>query len=292
MSEKKIYLNLGCGRRYHPDWINIDVAPRGPDVIQYYLSRGIPFSGSSVDVVYHSAVLEHMRLEDAALFMADCHRVLKSSGIVRVGVPDLEKACRLYLSKLASSLNGDQAAAQDYDWILIELLDQMVRESRGGRMLDYLRQNPLPNEPFVFERIGEEGRLLVEILQARESDKGTTGHRQDSVAALLHRLWKSMLCLPVAAKHQILRWLLGEEGWRALEIGRFRLAGEVHQWMYDRYSLARLLRRSGFSDPQEQDAHTSRIANWTSFHLDTLPDGRIIKPDLFFMEAIKPGLST
>jgi hypothetical protein len=59
--------------------------------------------------------------------------------------------------------------------------------------------------------------------------------------------------------------------------------------MYDRHSLARLLRTTGFRDPQLQDANTSRIPNWTSFHLDTLPDGQVIKPDLFFMEAIKPG---
>ena len=59
--------------------------------------------------------------------------------------------------------------------------------------------------------------------------------------------------------------------------------------MYDRYSLARLLRITGFRDPQWKDASTSLIPNWTSFHLDTLPDGQVVKPDLFFMEAIKPG---
>lgn len=291
MSEASIYLNLGCGRRYHPGWINIDVAPSGPGVIRYDLSRGIPLSDLSVDVVYHSAVLEHIRHEDAAAFMAECYRVLKSGGIVRVGVPDLEKACRLYLSRMASSLNGDEAAAHDYDWILIELLDQMVRERRGGGMLDYLRQNPLPNETFVYERIGEEGRQLVKALHERDNDKRTAGRSPVSMTALPDRLWKGLLNFPVAAKEKILRWLLGAEGRRALDVGRFRLAGEVHHWMYDRYSLARLLRRTGFHDPQVQDAKTSRIANWTSFHLDTLPNGQIIKPDLFFMEAIKPGTS-
>jgi hypothetical protein len=81
---------------------------------------------------------------------------------------------------------------------------------------------------------------------------------------------------------------LGADGRRALQIGRFRLAGEVHHWVYDRYSLARLLVQTGFQNPQFQDANTSQIPNWTSFHLDTLSDGQAIKPDLFFMEAIKP----
>jgi len=88
-------------------------------------------------------------------------------------------------------------------------------------------------------------------------------------------------------KRCLLWLLLGSDNMRALEIGRFRLSGEVHHWMYDRYSLGRLLIAAGFRNPVVQSATTSLIPNWTSFHLDTLPDGRVIKPDLFFMEATK-----
>ena len=93
MPEATQYLNLGCGSRYHPDWINIDIVPHGPEVIQHDLSRGIPLPDASCDVVYHTAVLEHMRRSDAAAFLAECYRVLKPGGIVRVGVPDLERIC-------------------------------------------------------------------------------------------------------------------------------------------------------------------------------------------------------
>ena len=86
--------------------------------------------------------------------------------------------------------------------------------------------------------------------------------------------------------------LLGAEGRRALAIGRFRLSGEVHQWMYDRYSLARLLKDAGFHETHACDAATSRIPDWGRFNLDTLPDGQVIKPDLFFMEAVKPEGAT
>jgi len=283
LSEAITYLNLGCGSRYHPDWINIDIAPQGPEVIQHDLSRGIPLPDASCDVVYHAAVLEHMRRSDAVAFLVECHRVLKPGGIVRVGVPDLEKICQLYLSRLAAALDGDEAAVHDYDWIMLELYDQTVREKSGGDMLDYLRQNPLPNEAFVYERIGEAGRQLVKALRKQDSPS------RRSFPAFLHRLRRGLRTFPGAVKRRMLWWLLGAEGIRALDIGRFRLAGEVHQWMYDRYSLARLLEQTGFRDPQLQDANTSRISNWTSFHLDTLPDGQVIKPDLFFMEAIKPG---
>lgn len=286
MSEATTYLNLGCGSRYHPDWINIDIAPQGLGVIQNDLSRGIPLSDASCDVVYHAAVLEHLRRSDAEAFLAECYRVLKPGGIVRVGVPNLEKICQLYLSKLTAALNGEKTAAHDYDWIMLELFDQIVREKGGGGMLDYLRKNPLPNKTFVYERIGGEGRELVKALCSSSVSLRRGSH---SLPALLHTLRRGFRTLPSLAKRRILWWLLGAEDRRALEIGRFRLSGEVHQWMYDRYSLARLLGQTGFRDPHLQDANTSRIPNWTSFHLDTLPDGQVIKPDLFFMEAIKPG---
>jgi hypothetical protein len=226
-------------------------------------------------------VLEHLRPADATALMVECYRVLKPGGIVRVGVPDLERICQLYLSRLAAALSGDGAAVHDYDWMMLELYDQTVRERSGGGMIDYLRQDPLPNETFVYERIGEEGRQLVKALHKPEGD----GKR--SLRAFFHKLRKGLRVLPSAASPQVAYGLLGATGRRALEIGRFRLAGEVHQWMYDRYSLARLLSLTGFHDPQLQDASTSRIPNWTSFHLDTLPDGQAIKPDLFFMEGVK-----
>jgi predicted SAM-dependent methyltransferase len=286
LPEETKYLNLGCGSRYHPDWINIDIAPQGQGVIQNDLSRGIPLPDGSCDVVYHTAVFEHLRCSDAATFLAECCRVLKPGGIMRVGVPDLEKICRLYLSRLAAAVNGEKTAAHDYDWIMLELFDQIVREKGGGGMVDYLRQDPLPNEAFVYERIGEEGRELVKALRSSSASLRRGIH---TLPEFLHKLRMGLRSLPSLAKRRILLWVLGVEGMRALEIGRFRLAGEVHQCMYDRYSLARLLAQSGFRVPQLQEANTSQIPNWSSYHLDTLPDGQVIKPDLFFMEAIKPN---
>jgi predicted SAM-dependent methyltransferase len=282
LSDETIYLNLGCGSRYHPDWVNIDIAPRGPEVIQYDISRGIPLPDASCDVVYHSAVLEHMRLADASVFMTECRRVLKPGGIVRVGVPDLEKICQIYLFKLTAALNDNEAAAHDYNWIMLEMYDQTVREKSGGGMIDYLRQNPLPNEEFVYERIGEEGRQLVESSRCKDSER-----KKGETPNFFRTLKKRLRNFPDAVKQRLIHLLLGDEDARALEIGRFRLAGEVHQWMFDRYSLARLLHECGFREPIVCDPASSQIPGWSDFHLDILPNGQVIKPDLLFMEAVK-----
>ena len=283
MSGAARFLNLGCGARYHPDWTNIDIAAQGSEVIEHDLSRGIPLADASCAVVYHSAVLEHLRRSDAAAFLVECHRVLRPGGVLRVAVPDLEAICRLYLSKLAAAAHGDAAAAHDYEWMLLELLDQIVREKSGGGMQDYLGRDPMLNEAFVYDRIGEEGRALVRLL------RGTPVRRGRSPAAVSRKLARRLRALPAAARRRLSRVLLGARDRRALQIGRFRLGGEVHQWMYDRYSLAQLLTEAGFVDPRLQQADTSQIPDWTNYNLDTLPDGRVVKPDLFFMEAVKPG---
>jgi predicted SAM-dependent methyltransferase len=269
-------LNLGCGERFHPDWINIDIAPRHPAVRALDFTKGLPFPAESVDAVYHAAVLEHIRKREVNDFLREIHRVLTPGGIVRVGVPDLEKICRIYLEKLEAALAGDKQAVADYDWIMLELLDQTVREKSGGEMLGYLQCNPLLNEQFVYERIGEEGRRIME--EARH-------HHSKTRPSFLSRLGSTARRL----RHQLLGLLAGRDGARALAIGRFRLSGEAHQWMYDRFSLARELVAAGFREPAIRSAGESAIPDWGRFHLDLQPDGTLNKPDLLFMEAIKPN---
>jgi len=271
--------NLGCGNRFHPDWINIDIAPNDPRVIAHDLSAGVPLESASCDVVYHSHVLEHLRGGDAVSFMRECLRVLMPGGILRVATPDLERIARLYLGSLEKAVAGDSG---DYDWIILEMYDQTVREESGGQMREYLRRNPLPAEAFVLARIGQEGREIVQVLR-RHPDTPA------AAAPPLEARLADALRHPIRAiRQKMLQPLLGSHDRRALRIGRFRLAGEVHQWMYDRYSLAKLMTEVGFENPLPQTATSSLIAGWSAFNLDTQSDGTVIKPDSMYMEAIRP----
>lgn len=292
-------VNLGCGGRFHPDWVNADIAPRDPSVLRCDLSQRLPFPDGDFDVVYHSNVLEHIRRDDALPFMRECIRVLKPGGILRVVVPDLERICRLYLEKLQQADAGDAASAHDYEWMLLEMYDQTVREKGGGAMREFLRQNPLPNESFVLERIGQEGRELITALRNAPPEPQAQGQPPKPRSQLREIIRRPRTLFEMFGRksrastgkrnHDFFNAHLGPDWSRALEIGRFRLAGEVHQWMYDRFSLARLMLAAGFRGPALRSPVDSAIPGWTKFNLDTLPDGSVVKPDSFFMEATKPG---
>lgn len=63
MKEKLNYLNVGCGSKYHKDWVNVDMNSNSPDVISCNLLKGILFPDKKFEVLYHSHVLEHFPKE-------------------------------------------------------------------------------------------------------------------------------------------------------------------------------------------------------------------------------------
>src|SRR5690349_21176406 len=97
-------LNLGCGASFHSSWANVDVVARDPTVICHDLRNPLPFAAGAFEVVYHSHVLEHLSREQARFLIAECFRVLRPGGFLRVAVPDLETICRLYLTHLEAAL--------------------------------------------------------------------------------------------------------------------------------------------------------------------------------------------
>ena len=276
------YLNLGCGGRFREGWTNIDFVSGSPFVQACDLRHGIPFSDNTFDVVYHSHLLEHLPKHKGLKFLRDCFCVLRPGGIIRVAVPDLERIARLYLQALENALKTEGEWQHHYDWMMLELYDQTVREQPGGAMQEYFSRDPIPNKAFVCERIGGEAEHITQALRTKPSQNG---HQPLSIRNLLLRLWD----LPRQVRARFVETLLCRDDYRALQIGRFRLQGEIHQWMYDRYSLARLLEQSGFQNPVERTAFESAIENWVQFCLDTEPDGSVYKPDSLYMEAVKPA---
>jgi predicted SAM-dependent methyltransferase len=95
---KSIRLHVGCGWTYLEDWVNVDLFATKAD-IAWDLRQGIPLSDDSVDAIFHEHMLEHLSLHDGLLFTRECARVLKPSGILRIGVPDAGECIDSYSGK-------------------------------------------------------------------------------------------------------------------------------------------------------------------------------------------------
>ncbi len=115
------------------------MCPVSADVRVWDADDGLPFKDGSVDGCYASHLLEHLPRETARRLLLECLRVLRSGGVLRLAVPDLEVIVGEYLHVLGRAQAGDPAAMKQYEWITLELLDQLVRVESGGEMGRYLR---------------------------------------------------------------------------------------------------------------------------------------------------------
>lgn len=116
----ELRLNLGCGERLVSSWVNVDYAVGArlaravpgfaainrrlrvfglswsEGVVVHDLRRPLPWATGSVAAVYSSHTLEHLTREEGAALLAECARVLRPGGVVRIVVPDLAAVVREY----------------------------------------------------------------------------------------------------------------------------------------------------------------------------------------------------
>jgi SAM-dependent methyltransferase len=243
----RVLLNVACSFRTHPAWNNVDfsayarlahhkgfagflnkcgllsdarydrVLTTDSDIILHDLRKGIPYSDETFDCVYHSHFLEHLEKPAALKFLEECRRVLKSNGILRVVVPDLETQISNYVAEILKLAENEAKDLMGHQKAVHKLFDQMILAEPGGTR--------------------EQNRFVRYI-------------------------------------EYFLR-------------GNSAKAGELHRWMYDRYSLKELLMNAGFCNIKRETAESSSVAGWEEFMMDTKADGTPIHSDSLYMEGIK-----
>jgi SAM-dependent methyltransferase len=277
-------LNVGCGRHFHSAWRNIDVVSCAPAVEAHDLRRGLPAQANCYDMVYHSHVLEHLTHEDGQRLIEDCHRVLKPGGVLRIVVPDLEQITRGYLVTLEEAWRGlgdeSESAAQaelrlaKYQWMKLELLDQMVRQTSGGLMGKTMQSAQGDLAEFISQRLGREVTYARAESPVAEPAKNRSPNQRRPP-------WRERWA------KKILKWAWGANGWQWLQVGKFLDSGEVHRWMYDRVSLRELTQKCRFKDFRVCSATESYLPGFADYELDQVA-GTVRKPDSIFVECRKP----
>src|SRR4051812_15806403 len=75
--KKGLRVQIGCGSRSRPDWINLDLLV-APDITTWDCRRGLPFDDGSVSVIFAEHVFEHLdRPRSTMPFLAECLRCLE-----------------------------------------------------------------------------------------------------------------------------------------------------------------------------------------------------------------------
>ncbi len=267
-------LNFGCGHRYVKGWVNIDFHSEHPEVKRVNLLRRLPFAEGAFDVVYSSHVLEHFAPATAEALLRECHRVLKPGGILRTVLPDLETACREYV-RLLDEVKTSEAARRRYEWIILELLDQLTRTQPSGLI-----------SPFRQKLMAANDQEMITYVQSRTDTIPWTSSASATLSGRLRSLtWNKLRTKLVYGYVGLVKRLL-PPGLRSTLIDDTRI-GEKHKWMYDRHSLSGLLQRCGFDQVVFLSASESQIPGFAGDLLDTEADGRPYKPGSLFSEARK-----
>ena len=83
-----VRLHVGAGRERLEGWVNLDIQRLpGVDVVTD-VTQGLDFEDA--EAIYAEHFLEHLRIDAAVDFLAECHRVLAPGAWLRLSTPNLE----------------------------------------------------------------------------------------------------------------------------------------------------------------------------------------------------------
>ncbi len=95
MSEK-IKLHLGCGNNNIKGWINIDKYRKSDIIDDMIILKS--FKEKSIDEIYTSHAIEHIKPEDFITALKRWYKLLKVGGILIIRCPDAEYYLKRYLN--------------------------------------------------------------------------------------------------------------------------------------------------------------------------------------------------
>jgi len=87
-------LHLGGGGLH--GWLNSDLFPSHWRVVRLDATQPFPLPDASFTCVFSEHMIEHVPLDGARRMLAECHRVLRPGGRIRLATPDLARVIGLY----------------------------------------------------------------------------------------------------------------------------------------------------------------------------------------------------
>lgn len=114
-------LHLGCGKRYIPGFIHIDLDDF-PHIDYKHDIRSLPMiKSNSVDLIYFCHGIEYFDRIEIIEVLREWKKVLKKGGVLRLAMPDFEALVKVYRKY------------KDLDKILGPLYGRWEIKGKGGR---------------------------------------------------------------------------------------------------------------------------------------------------------------
>ena len=114
-SDGKVLVHIGCGKRYSPEFINVDARPFAHvHIVTDHIASLPDFADGTVDMVYMCHILEHIKTSDLRDVLSEMKRILKAGGVLRLSVPDFDRLIAIYndsgkdLNAISRQLMGGQ----------------------------------------------------------------------------------------------------------------------------------------------------------------------------------------
>jgi SAM-dependent methyltransferase len=143
-SDDKIRLHLGCGKRFIPGFVHVDILP-APHIDHVADVRHLEFAAeNSADLIYACHVLEHFGRFEFRAVLAEWFRVLKPGGILRLSVPDFAACAAVY-----------------YEQGLVDGLTGLMGLISGGQRDEFDFHKMIFDEPFLSQELLKLGFTAV-----------------------------------------------------------------------------------------------------------------------------------
>lgn len=106
--ERAKFMYVGCGNHRMKGFDHVEINVRkqfkkGGDVgepeIIADITTHIPVNNNSYDLIFSRATLEHLKYPELINHLLECHRIIKTGGVVRMSVPDFDIMIKNYLEK-------------------------------------------------------------------------------------------------------------------------------------------------------------------------------------------------
>lgn len=157
-------LHWGCGPITPYGWVNSDLQPGpGVDIVADILV-GLPIEANTFDYIVAIHALPEIQIRDQDRAIRELLRVLRPDGVLRLALPDMEKAIRAYM-------------ARDIDYFF--LIPDEAAKTISGKMITQLLWYSISRcmftVEFATELLERSGFRDIKVCGFRQTQSGIPG---------------------------------------------------------------------------------------------------------------------